>query len=150
MNVEPVHKTRAQVLRDKVVIRLALDEAGPKILEIIEANGVRLPYADFSKVFPHWLIATVDDEVIGCVMVLPAKPFGFVEFLLVKPWAPFKLRAIAIRKLCLQAAGTLQVYGSSYLWCTVNSNNKKFGDILKKHGMVKSIDGELMVKQLKG
>lgn len=150
MNVEPVVKkrTRAEVYRDKVKIRLALDETGPQILGILEANGVLLSDADFSKVFPHWLIATDGDEVIGCVMVLPAKPFGFVEFLLVKPSASFKLRAIALRKLCLQAFATLQVYGSAMAISVVDPSNKKFADILRKLGMVNGVSSELMVRRL--
>lgn len=142
-------RTRAAVYRDKVQIRLALDEAAPLILEIFEANGVSIPHADFSKVFPHWLIACDGDEVIGCVMVLPAKPFGFVEFLLVKPSVSFKLRAIAIRKLCSQAFATLKAYGSSVAIGAVDGSNKKFAEIMtKKLGMVSGGSAELMVRKL--
>lgn len=145
---QPVKRTRAQVFRDRVVIRLATNEAGVEIAKILEENKVKVA-ADWSACFPHWLIACDGDDVIGCVMVLPAKPFGFVEFLLVKPSASFKLRAIAIRKLCLQALATLKVYGSSAATCTVDESNKKFGDILTtKMGFVSATKGDLMVKRL--
>jgi hypothetical protein len=90
-----------------VEIRLAVNDAGPAIAAVLKANGIELEHADWSKVFPHWLIATVDDDVIGCCQVLPAKPVGYVEFLFVMPSAPFKVRAIAIRKLIIQSMATL-------------------------------------------
>lgn len=149
-------RTRADVYNSRVQIRLALDECGPQIAAILAANKIEMPYADFGKIFPHWLIACDRDamrgsnaEIVGCVMILPAKPFGFVEFLLVKPSVSFKLRAIAVRKLCLQAAATLRVYGSSAVFCTVDDEHKKFADILEKNGMVKVISGNLMMKRLK-
>ena len=127
---------------------MAANDAGHLIQGLLKANDIEIPYADWSRVFPHWLLATVEDEVIGCVMILPAKPFGFVEFLVVKPTTSFKLRAIAIRKLCFQAAGTLKIYGSSALFCTVLKNNRKFADILEKHGMVTVDQCDLKMKRL--
>ena len=145
----PRKRTRAEIMRDKVKIRLARDETGPAIAAILKDNKIELPETDWSKVFPAWLIATVDDEVIGCIMVLPAKPFGFLEFLFVKPSVSFKLRAIAIRKLCMQGAATLTLFGCSYIFGSVEKTNSKFSDILKKNGMVKAAEADLMVKRLK-
>lgn len=86
MNEKPVKRTRAQVLRDRIEIRLATNECGPLIAEVLKSNDIELPGADFSRVFPHWLIACDKNapkgqEIIGCIMVLPSKPFGFLEFL---------------------------------------------------------------------
>ena len=57
LNIATQTRSRAQVLRDKVVIRLATNEAGPLISDVLEDNGITLPHADWSKVAPHWLIA---------------------------------------------------------------------------------------------
>lgn len=147
--IRHVKHNRAQVMRDRVRIRLATNEAGAEIEKLFAANDIDLPACDFSVIFPHWLIATIEDEVIGCIMILPAKPFGLVEFLLVKPTTSFKYRAIAVKKLAEQAAATLMIYGSSYLFCTVNADNRRFADILLRHGMVPVTDGQLMAKRLK-
>lgn len=142
-------KTRAQVLREKVVIRLALDETGPLIAGILKENGIELPGADWNHVFPHWLIACDGDEVIGCLLVLPAKPVGFCEFLHVKPGAGFKMRAIAIRKLV--AAGIATVYhgNASYVAAIVDGKNQKFYDVLTKIGGHAISAGAVVGKRLK-
>lgn len=145
----PVKRSRAQVLRDKVAIRLATDETGPKIAEVLKSNDIELPDADWSKVFPNWLIATVDDDVIGCIMVMPAKPFGFLEFLFTKKTAPYKLRIIAFRKLAQQGVATLQLAGSSWVLGTVEPGNKAFLQILDNHGVIHAYDAKLMAKRLR-
>jgi hypothetical protein len=138
---EPVKRTRAQVLRDKVVIRLALDETGPAIGELVGIPGI-----DWSKVFPHWLIATVDDEVIGCVQVCHARPIGYLNFLHVKKSAPFKLRAIAVRKLLLAGMASVQACGAE--WVCGNVAETKFMDVLKRLNFVQANETALMMKGL--
>lgn len=141
-------RSRAQVLRDKVEIRLAVNEAGPAIEAVLKANGIELPHADWSKVFPHWLIATVGDDVIGCCQVLPAKPVGFVEFLFVTPTTPFKLRAIAMRKLLIQSFATLHYGGCQYVGGVIATKNVKFANVVEKLRVVKTYNADMYVKRL--
>jgi hypothetical protein len=141
-------RTKAQFLRDKVVVRIAMPSAGEYIAELLAENDIELPPMNWSAVSGNWLIATVDDEVMGCVMVLPAKPFGFVEFLVMKPSMSFKLRAIAARKLMVQAAATLAGFGCEALFCYVDESTGKFSDILTKHGHVKVASGSLYMARL--
>ena len=141
-------RTKAQILRDRVVIRIAIPSAGEYIAELLEENGIEMPPMNWSTVSGNWLLATVDEEVIGCVMVLPARPFGFIEFLIVNPSISFKLRAIAVRKLCIQAAATLAAFGCDAMFCYVDESTRKFSDILSKHGMVKITSGSLHMKRL--
>lgn len=131
--------TRAERLRESVVIRLALDEAAPEIERILQENGLAI---ECDKCFPHWFIATVDDKVIGCVQSLPAKPVGYMNFLYVTG-APFKLRAIAVRKLLIQGMASVYEYGGKYVAAHVPV---KFRDVAAKLNFVG--DGELMVKRL--
>lgn len=141
-------RSRAQALRDKVEIRLAVNEAGPMIAALLKENGIELPGADWSNVFPHWLLATVDDEVIGCCQVILSKPIGYVEFLFVKPSAPFKLRAIALRKLGIQATNTLYHFGCQYMGGMLESGNKKFADVLEKMNYLEVMSGKVFLKRL--
>lgn len=131
-----------------VEIRVAVDAAGPAIAQVLKENGIELSGADWSKVFPHWLIATVGDDVIGCCQVLIGKPVGYVEFLLVRPSAPFKLRAIAIRKLILSSMGQLNHFGCQYVGGVVATRNFKFADVLEKLKFVKTYSADLHVKRL--
>jgi hypothetical protein len=138
------NRTRAQVLRDRVKIRLALDEAGPAIGAILEEHGVQ--GLDWSRVFPHWLIATVGDDVIGCVQVLPSRPIGYANFLHVKKSAPFKHRAIAVDKLVLAALSSIQTYGAQ--WACANVAEAKFVDVLKRRNFVQVNETAQMMKRL--
>lgn len=136
------------MLRDKVEIRLALDSAGPLIAELLKENDVELPDCDWSKVYPNWLIATVEEEVIGCCMVMVGRPIGFVEMFFVKPSAPFKFRAIAVRKLCIQAMNTLYHAGCQYVGGYLHMDNRKFGDVLQKMRFQHLAKAELYLKRL--
>ena len=144
--VQEVKRTRAQQIRDLVEIRLAVNEAGPHIEAILKANGIELE-ADW-KVFPSWIIACVDDDVIGCAQVLHSKPVGYIEFLLVHPEAPFKLRAIAIRKLLIQGMNSLYAYGAQYVGGVVAKENKKFAEVIKKMDFVKTFPADVFVKRI--
>lgn len=119
------------------------------IADVLKSNGIELPGADWSKVFPNWLIATVDDEVIGCLMALPGKPVSFFEFLYVKPTAGFKFKAIAIRKLVLQAISTAKLNGSCYAACTVDLTNKKFAGVMDGIQCVPVSTVEIRAKRLR-
>lgn len=147
MEVRAQTRTRAQVLRDRVEIRLAVNEAGPQIEAILKANGIEID-ADWEKVFPHWIIACVDELVIGCCQVLHSKPVGYVEFLFVHPEVPFKLRAIALRKLLFQSFNSLYAYGAQYVGGVVAKDNKKFSDVIEKMGFVKTFPADVFVKRL--
>ena len=146
---EAVKPSRAQALRDKVEIRLAVNAAGPEIAEILKENGIELDGADWSKVFPHWLIATVDDDVIGCLQVMPSKPIAYCEMLCVKPGVSFKLRAIAIRKLILQGIATAYHGGASYVACNVDYANDKFVGVIEKLNVRRMCERTLFVKRLR-
>lgn len=140
--------SRAQAIRDMVEIRLAVNEAGSLIEEVLRENGIEVPGADWSNVFPYWLIACVDDQVIGCCQVLRAKPVGYLEFLFVRPSAPFKLRAIAIRKLLIQGFATLYTDGCNYVGGVVATKNLKFVNVLQKLHFAKAFPAELHLKRL--
>ncbi len=141
-------RSRAQAIRDRVKIRLAVNEAGPAIEAVLKENGIILESADWSKVFPHWLIATVDDDVIGCIQVVISKPIGYLEFLFVLPSAPFKFRAIAIRKLMTQGFETLRLAGCNYCGGVVWQTNKKFAGVIQKLNAVKMKPCDIYIKRL--
>lgn len=150
LNTAPAEKpSRAKAIRDMVEIRLAVNAAGPAIAAVLKENGIELKDADWSKVFPHWLIATVGDDVVGCCQVIPSKPVGYVEFLFIRPSINFKLRAIAIRKLMVQSLSTLRLADCAYVGATVSQANRKFSDVIKKIDFVKAFPSDLYVKRMK-
>ena len=140
-------KTREQILREKIVVCLAYDESGVLIEKILHDNSVVLEGIDWTKgIFPYWLIATMDDDCVGCVQTLPGKPFGMIEFLYVDPNASFKVRAIVAQKLILQAMQSLYQLGCEYSMSMVDSENTKFYEIISKYAL-KVGDGAFFVKR---
>ena len=129
-------------------MRLAVNEAGKDIEAILKANGVSLPDADWSDVFPHWLNATEADKVIGCCQIMHGKPVGFVEFLYVDPKAPYKLRVIALHKLAISAMATLNFAKSKYIAGFIDQQNWKLSEVLQKHKFIKIAVGAVIVKVL--
>lgn len=149
LNTPVSKRTRAVIMREKVKIRLALDETGPLIAEVLKENGIELPGMDWSKVFPHWLLATCDDDVIGVLQVMPSKPIAYCEMLCVRPKVSFKLRAIAIRKLIQQGIATAYHGGASYVACNVDFGNDKFENVVEKLNVVRMCERTLFMKRLK-
>lgn len=148
MTVQTAPRSKAQILRDSVEIRLAVNSAGPEIEKLLALNGIKLEGADWNNVFPHWLIACVEELVIGCVQVMPSKPVGYLEFLFVHPDTPFKFRAVAIRKLWLQGTATLYHAGCNYVGGAVATGNRKFANVLENLRCVKTYQADLWVKRL--
>ena len=140
--------SRSQILRDSVVVRLATAQAGPMIAELLKENGIELNGADWSKVSPHWLIATVEESVIGCCQVVVSKPIGYMEFLLVKPSVSFKLRAIALRKLAIQGMSTLYYGGAQYVAGMVAVKDQKFLDVIEKLNVLPLYTAHLVCKRI--
>ena len=142
-------RTRAQVMRDRVQVRLALDETGPQIAEVLKENGIELPGADWSRVFPHWLIAWDGDSVIGCLQMMPAKPVSWCQFLYARRSVSFKLRAIAIRKLIMQGMATAYHGGAQVVAGSLGTDNPAFLAVLKKLNFLSIGTDHLVVKRLR-
>jgi hypothetical protein len=138
-------QTRAERLRASVVLRLPVNGLG--VAEVLLANGITLPGVDWTEIGPHWITATMGDEVIGCVQVLPSKPVGYVNFLHVKPEAPFKLRVIALRKLALQAIATLDMAGCAYV-CG-HLPNARYLDVATRLNFMEGAAETLLLKRLR-
>lgn len=115
---------------------------------LLAENGIVLAGADWSKVFPNWLIATDGDEVIGCVQVMPAKPMAWLASLYVKPSASFKMRAIAIRKLIAAGMATCHAAGCAYVVGMVDVENGKFENVLTNLNFVRISESRMLVKKL--
>ena len=133
-----------------VVIRVARNEAGEEIKKLLASAGTPdwTLAVDWSDVFPYWLIATINDEVIGCAQVVPAKPYGYIEFLCVKPDAKSSVRIVAAKKLFVGACQQLAALGSAYAFGFVDIRNKPVKNMLKKEGCLISREGHLTVKKL--
>ena len=133
-----------------VVIRVARNEAGDAIRELlVEADVPVLVNTDWNDIFPHWLIATVNDEVIGCLNIAPSKPFGYMNFLCVKQDVSKSIRAVAVKKLLLTAAAQLRDLGSDWAVSFVENKLKSYRNVLKNNGCLLGPQGSAVIKRLR-
>jgi N-acetylglutamate synthase-like GNAT family acetyltransferase len=92
-------------------IRLATDDEGAKIAEILAAAGEPdIEELDWSRVWPHWLLAEHRGVRCACINILPGRPVGYIGSLAVLP--VYQHEGIGAY-LCLAAEQMLRSSGCS-------------------------------------
>ena len=129
-------------------IRLATNADGPEIGELVEAGGFRVDGIDWSDIEPYWLVAENGAGIIGCLQVLPGKPIGRIEFLVVDEGLSHRERALVSKALGIQGYATLKMAGSQAASNLVNFKDKGFKRILKRRGARVMASGNMFLKRL--
>ena len=129
-------------------IRLATNADGPAIGNLVEAGGFRVDGIDWTEVEPYWLVAENGVGIVGCLQVLPGKPIGRLEFLVVDDSLRHRERATIARDLGIQGYATLRLAGSQAASNMVPFNNKGFKRILKRRGARVMSSGNMFIKRL--
>lgn len=150
MTTQTAAITKPKLAWKSVVVRVARNEAGGEIVKLLSANKVatQLLYCKWDDIFPYWLIATLEDEVVGCIQTVPGKPYGYLDFLYVKPEVSNKVRAIAVKKLLLVGASQLRQLGCEYALGFVENSLKPYKQVLRNNGVVIGPQGNCIVKKL--
>src|SRR5688572_5290081 len=116
------------MLRPK--IRLANDTEGHIICNILGRADEHVPDdLDWSRVWPHWLIASYKGVDCGVINVLPGRPLGYIGSLAVLP--SHQRQGIAAY-LCWAAEGMLAssgVSGSAFV-----TKHPHINKALQRHG----------------
>lgn len=135
-----------------VKIRVAQNERGESVRQLLLSNDVSeaMTNTRWDDIFPYWLLATVDDDPVGCIQMVAAKPYGFLEFLCVKPGVSNGVRAVTVKKLLLIACKQLRAMGSDYAMGTVPTTLKSYKTVLKANGCIIGQQSNLVVKRLFG
>ena len=133
-----------------VQIRVAQNAHGSEIKQLLKDNGVYDSILDTSwdDIFPFWLISTVGNEIVGCVQMIAAKPYGYLEFLCIKPGVSNGVRVVSVKKLLLTGCQQLRALGSAFAIGTVQA--KSFKTVLKNNGCVIGPQCNITVKRLFG
>lgn len=129
-------------------IRLATDADGPEIGNLVEAGGFRVDGIDWTNIGPYWLVAENGAGIVGCLQVLPGKPIGRLEFLVVDDSLRHRERATIARDLGIQGYATLKLAGAQAASNMVNFRNKGLKRILKRRGARIMTSGNMFIKRL--
>lgn len=93
-----------------IKIRLAVNADGPIVGSIVEQENEAFSF-DWSDIYPYWLVAEHEGEIIGAIQVAYSKPMGRIETLCFREGVIGKTRAITAKKLAMHAASTLRIGG---------------------------------------
>ena len=135
-----------------VSIRVAENEHGIAIRDLLIANGLMdaMTQTRWDDIFPFWLLAMVGDEVVGCIQMVAAKPYGFLEFMAIKPGVSNGVKAVTVKKLLHAGCHQLRAMGSDYAVGTVPTTLKSYKNVLRRNGCLIGQQCNLTYKRLFG
>lgn len=123
----------ARALRE-VRVRYARDSEGSAIAQMVHSCHDHVPVAEWAPIYPYWLAAEHDGEMIGCVQVCYSAPVGRLEFLSFLPNLPYRTRALAVKALLGLGELTLRKTGAKAIAGCLGFEQKGFKEILKGEG----------------
>lgn len=129
-------------------VRLAQNEDGDAIHRLALSTGFDLPILDWHDIYPYWLAALLDGEIVGCLQICPGKPTGFLEMFLTDPELSPQCRARVLKAVMEQGFLLLKKWGTQVIICLVPFENKALKRILKKRGFNVVQSGNFLGKRL--
>lgn len=132
----------------EVNIRLADNSEGQLIEKLTNENGFTLEGLDWSTVYPYWLVAIHEEEIIGAIQVCFGRPAGRLEFLSIKKEIDPRLKSSTIKKLLTSGGVSLSENGSKMTLIMVPFEMKSHKKALKKQDYIIVSNGNLIGKKL--
>ena len=130
-------------------VRMATDEHGPAIGQLAKDHGFQWDDwdCDWTHIGTSWLVALDHDRVIGCLQVLPALPFGRLEFLCVGKEISRLKRAWVLNALWKCGEHLLKRSGCQAFKCLiVDADGTGWRAAVEKRGFIPLARGVIMMK----
>lgn len=132
----------------EVRVRMARDPEGMAIAQMVHSNHEGVPHAQWSSIYPYWMVAEKDGEMVGCVQICYSVPIGRLEFLSFAPGLPYRTRALAVKALLNLGTLSLKKTGASFVAGCLGFDQKGFKEILKAEGCVVLTSGNVIGKKV--
>ena len=132
----------------EINVRLAQNEDGDTIHDLLHADGLRLEGLDWSDIYPHWLVAEMGVGIVGCIQVLLGKPVGFIEFMATAKALSHRERAGVAQALYDQSLASLKTYGAQMIAGTISFEMKAWKRVVKRRGGVVLASGNVLIKRV--
>jgi len=133
-------KKRAQIKLDYATA----GDAEDMVRLMKDAGFDIMPGLDWTDVYPFWLVAKIDERIVGCIQIVPTKPYGYLEFLSAESGLDHQIRARVLKKLAEQALAYLQLYGTQVAAFMVPFELKGYKRILRRKGAVTVQSGNML------
>lgn len=132
----------------EVQVRFARDGEGMAIAQMVHCSHDAVPNTTWEKVYPFWMVAEREGELIGCVQVCYSIPVGRMEFMSFVPNLPFRTRALAVKALLHLGSLTLKKSGAQVVAGCLGFEQKGFKQILKDQGCVVLTSGNVLARKV--
>jgi hypothetical protein len=134
----------------KPVVALSTPEDMQDVKRLCQQTGYDLPYndIDWETSFPYWLVARVDEKIVGCLQVVPSRPMGYAEFLALDETLEPVLKARVFKAIESQAKAVMQLGGSSLMGFMITFPFKNYKRLLKRRGYGVVASGNILATRI--
>ena len=131
-----------------VTVALAGNGDGAEVQALVLAAGFEVPGLSWGNIYPHWLVAKIGDDIVGCMEVLLGRPIGRLEHLAVDQDLDKRVRVAVLRSLIVQGMMALRKYGADLTSSMIPFEDKEWKKVLRKRGAAVMTSGNMMVRRL--
>lgn len=131
-----------------IKIRMASNEDGPRIGELAWRNGFQLTGITWDDVYPYWLVAEREGQLLGALQVCPGRPVGRLEILCLEDNLEHREKAITARQLLIAGTLTLRQNGSQAATSLVPFKMKGYKRLIKNRGGQVTDSGNMILFRL--
>lgn len=133
-----------------VSLRGATDADGPTIGNLVALNNYNISDQpiDWTRVYPYWVVAEYDGEIVAALQVCMGKPIGRLEMLTIDPELSPQLRGGVFKDIVHYGMHVLKRGGAQFASFMVPFELKSYSRVLKKRGCVKLFQGNTMIRRL--
>lgn len=130
-------------------LKLAQPEHGEAIRRLVKADLLEgLEHLDWTNLGGQWLVVMKADAVVGCIQVLPGKPIGRVDFMVLDDSLTQREKSEATSMLIQQVTMLLRMAGVGAMISVVPDDPDGWPVVLERRGWVPIADGMMMIRRL--
>ena len=120
------------------------------IMRLCQQMDYDLPYndIDWEGSFPYWIVARINEDIVGCLQVVPSRPMGYAEFMALDEALEPMPKARVFKALETQARAVMQLCGSSMMGCMITFPFKNFKKLLKRRGYDVVASGNMLATRI--
>lgn len=132
-----------------LTLAIAVAEHGPAVRRLIGVDRLEgLEHLDWTNLGGQWLVVLKGDAVVGCIQVLPGRPIGRVDFMVLDDSLSHRERAEATSMLIEQVTMLLRMAGVGAMISVVPDDPDGWPVVLERRGWAPVGDGMMMIRRL--
>ena len=134
--------------KPNITVTLAQNGDGGVVENLVLHSGQTFEDLDWHDIYPHWLLARIEDEPAGCIQVCVSKPVGRLEILSISPDLDHRDRACVVKALVSQGMETLRLGGVGMAVGLIPFEFKGYKKLVKRRGGTVIGSGNLLARRL--